>query len=859
MLKLRIPPLPPPPPQFAQSLHINTQVQRLEILLGADDPVVVQLTVDNLVQHQKFENALHILQKVPDDRKTRYLKGLEKHLQNRQSNADTEAAIDVADPVVQAQWVTRLLKAEKWDFAIRRLEKLEKLLTGHPNNEVAALCYLYRGMILAESGVARFNECYPLFAEANRRLDILAKESSDAGKSIAQSRFDAANNCGEYLSRLARYRLSNSSLALGTGDTSVFTDALMAWSLALDMYGKALRIAESSLADQPMFAATARLNLARLYSLRGDIVRTIEQGKEDTGIIAAVVSIEDMSFEKAEELTQQIVNLKLDDDRLNGAAHHLLANIAYRQKDYGRCRNEAAIARKCYVQIGKISSIEFIERLFANTEIADTSAELRHLLISDALSEIQRELIPEDEIGLNRAGFMARRASGKERLIELLIKENRPAEALAILETAKSRSLQDVLSNSTMKELNKASNYFRSVENIIADFPKDTAAVEYFIGRKKCWGFLVLNGQIKAFPIEIRIDNDSSQKLVELVQQSLQQHFAGTEEQRRSGKLWSQTESERLKKGEGFRRKWQDDLYQLRSRLIPDTILAEIREAKPENLLVIPHHVLHYFPFASLVVEKDENKDRQKMPQPRFLLEEDFNIFYAPSLTGWDTIRNRKSESFKDVSAVGISEFANANNLDGVKKDMTNIQTVFGKEKVTLFSENRATKPALEETLKNRGLLLIATHGQNDSAYPLNSFLMLRTEDGNDDYMTAGELFYSTVRSNIVVLSACYSGLAEKSPMPGDDLFGIQRALLRSGAGSVIAGVWDVYDSTGPLIVEGLMKNLAAGKPVAAALAESQREFLKQQRKEGAENPWTHPYFWAVYTLTGNGNVRYEP
>ncbi|MDR2755392.1 MAG: CHAT domain-containing protein [Planctomycetaceae bacterium] len=852
-----------PPSRLIQNFSVNKQIERLQSLLGNNDSIVVQIIVDHLIQYGRYSDACTFLQTIPETQNTPYLKRLSAFLQKRLNNnlTDEPNPIDT-DPVAAADFVYRLLKNEKWTIGSKRLEQLEQLLEKQPNREITARCYLYRGMILAESGVTRFDDCYPLFDTANRLLDVLAKENPSEEKNIAESRFLAANNCGDYLFRLARNRLSNHTLALGTGDHSVFTDVLLEWTLALEMYGKALRLAENFLSAQPVFTATARLNLARLYAFRSDIVRTIEEGKQEQNksLVAGITAIEDISFETATSLVQKVIDQKLTDDQLNGKAHHLLANIAYRQHDFIRCKNEAELARQYYVNTGKISSIEFIERLLGNTEIANPSAELKHLLISDALSEILREQIPEDEIGLNRAGFTARRASGKERLIELLIQENQTTEALAILEAAKARSLQDVLSNSTFREIAETPIRLRTIEEILASIPKNIVTVEYFIGRKKCWGFLIVNGTAEAFPITdaIGIQLVQTQDLVTLIRQCIDQHIAGTEEQRRSGLSQAKIILSRLKQGDGFRRKWQDDLFQLRKQLLPDVVLNKIRTAQPEQILIIPHHILHYLPFASLVTQKDENKDRQQMPQPMFLLDENFDIFYAPSLTSWDMLRRQQSKSFQQITAVGVSEFNGANTLVGVKKDMENIQNVFGKENVNVITENQATKQVLQNVFGNNGLLLVATHGMNDSSYPLNSFLMLRTEDGNDDMITAGEIFYTSVQNDIIVLSACYSGLSEKSPMPGDDLFGIQRALLHRGAGAVIAGSWDVYDLTGTILIHGLMRNLAEGQSIVSALSESQRNFLKEQRaSNGNRNPWTHPYFWAVYTLTGNSNIRY--
>jgi CHAT domain-containing protein len=106
------------------------------------------------------------------------------------------------------------------------------------------------------------------------------------------------------------------------------------------------------------------------------------------------------------------------------------------------------------------------------------------------------------------------------------------------------------------------------------------------------------------------------------------------------------------------------------------------------------------------------------------------------------------------------------------------------------------------------------------------------------------------------VMSACYSGLGDRSPLPGDDLFGLQRAFLHSGARTVVSGLWDVYDGTAPDLMLRLFEGLSAGKPAAAALADSQRTFLKSLRDTQLDEPWLHPYFWAVYTAAGDDRTR---
>jgi len=115
----------------------------------------------------------------------------------------------------------------------------------------------------------------------------------------------------------------------------------------------------------------------------------------------------------------------------------------------------------------------------------------------------------------------------------------------------------------------------------------------------------------------------------------------------------------------------------------------------------------------------------------------------------------------------------------------------------------------------------------------------------------------------LVFMGACHSGIADGSPMPGDDLFGLQRAFLHQGARTVVSSLWVVEDSVSLIITEEMMKRMNEGVPAARAMVESQREylnFLRQQAVEvGGVQNWRrlHPKFWAVYTVIGDDRTGF--
>jgi CHAT domain-containing protein len=314
---------------------------------------------------------------------------------------------------------------------------------------------------------------------------------------------------------------------------------------------------------------------------------------------------------------------------------------------------------------------------------------------------------------------------------------------------------------------------------------------------------------------------------------------------------------QRVLDGLGFDHQWQDTLHGLCRVLVPPAVLTQLDQAR--TLLIVPHHILHYFPFAALVTERDTStRDALEIVKPRFLIDEPFSYNYAPSLIAWDALRQRSDRSIVQADAIGIANLPGAAPLPGVETEIRSLQTAFGASLRTVVTGQSAHKASAFALLKQPGLLLIGTHGQNWPDWPLASELLLYPRGRENGRLTAAELYFSNVDRDLVVLSACYTGLADKSPLPGDDLFGLQRALLQSGARSVVSGQWDIYDGTGPELMHYFFDHLAKGKRAPQALADSQRQFLARLRVSSEPEPWLHPYFWAVFTVAGDDRIRFQ-
>jgi CHAT domain-containing protein len=140
-----------------------------------------------------------------------------------------------------------------------------------------------------------------------------------------------------------------------------------------------------------------------------------------------------------------------------------------------------------------------------------------------------------------------------------------------------------------------------------------------------------------------------------------------------------------------------------------------------------------------------------------------------------------------------------------------------------------------------------ATHGLADSEYPGLSTILLSLFDEQDNpqdgYLRAHEIYNLNLGADLVVLSACQTGLGKE--VKGEGVISLTRGFMYAGAGRVVVSLWSVNDqATAELMETFYRKMLREGKRPAKALQEAQREMWQQQGREA-------PFFWAAFTLQG--------
>ena len=155
----------------------------------------------------------------------------------------------------------------------------------------------------------------------------------------------------------------------------------------------------------------------------------------------------------------------------------------------------------------------------------------------------------------------------------------------------------------------------------------------------------------------------------------------------------------------------------------------------------------------------------------------------------------------------------------------------------------------LSAPLREYRFLHFATHGSFGATEPGGGRLALAQVDPQgrpepNGFLYLADIYELSLRSDLVVLSACESALGKE--VRGEGMMGMTRGFFYAGAERVLVSLWNVSD--GQATVE-LMRHfyrgiLTEGLSPAAALQKAQ-SWVRQQ--EG----WRAPYYWAGFTLQG--------
>jgi CHAT domain-containing protein/tetratricopeptide (TPR) repeat protein len=280
------------------------------------------------------------------------------------------------------------------------------------------------------------------------------------------------------------------------------------------------------------------------------------------------------------------------------------------------------------------------------------------------------------------------------------------------------------------------------------------------------------------------------------------------------------------------------------------------------RLLIVPDGELHNVPFEALLTDGG-GRSYQDLP---YLLRR-HPVAYVQSASVMCTLRDQRhspaQREQKDLIAFGDPVFPGTGGSDTAAGEVPRLPYtgVEVNDIAKLFPPGRADvfvrEDASEERVKLKGLLAgyrfvhFATHGVVNEQRPDVSAVLLSASPSSreDGYLRSSEIFNLQIPADLVVLSACRTGMGKMSP--GEGLIGLTRAFMYAGTPSVVVSLWSVADVSTSVLMQKFYECMTArGLDKAEALRQAKLSLCQG-------STYAHPFYWAPFIIVGDW--KYAP
>lgn len=401
------------------------------------------------------------------------------------------------------------------------------------------------------------------------------------------------------------------------------------------------------------------------------------------------------------------------------------------------------------------------------------------------------------------------------------------------------------------------------IQQLLGD---NSVLLEYALGEERSYLWVVTPTEIQAYTLPPRI---KIERVVEVFRESLMAQ---------GSKLPSE---DTLKYVARRRRAWADypkSALEL-SRMVLGPVLSAIEN---KRLIIVADGALQYVPFAALPIPNESRTSSQTM------LIAKHEIVYEPSASVLaliqaspprlatktlavfaDPVFDASDERVRNIAKAPNNEpTVVSRNFKRALRDAGDIGSVDGAFRLGRLRYSRGEADAivaavppgsflkaidfdasrtrfLNKDLRQFRIVHLATHGIFNTRHPELSGLVFSLVDkrgqAEDGFVRLGDIYNLTLPVDMVVLSACRTGVGKL--VKGEGLVGLTRGFMHAGATRVVASLWEVEDEATAELMKRFYSNMLQKEMTAtAALRQAQLDLMQRRRS---------PYFWAGFILQG--------
>ena len=602
---------------------------------------------------------------------------------------------------------------------------------------------------------------------------------------------------------------------------------------ALSLYQKALGILVPEFSDPdfhanpPLVGISSRTEMLKCLRAKGNLLLNLSDGEAEKRAGYQELSLQ--TYELAISLLDTMENDYRNDSK------------AFWNQEVRPLYNKAV---EVAINLFEISNDEiYLEKAFQFAEKSKAALLKEAIQTSNALksSGIPEEIMQlEKDLKINisfykQKVFKEKQKGPKAKNDQILLWENK----IAI-----NKNRFDSLLLSLEKEYSEYYHlkYARneiSIENIQSELNEDELLVEYVVGEKAIYIFGITQ---KSVVVKTLNDHQDFQNLVELFLNELKDRDLIIE------------------KGLGLSLFTN---YIEKSLSIFNQILKPVWNKTHTRLIIVPDSYLGYLPFEVLLTENyPDNGQIAYGDLPYLFKEQSIRYEYSASLLGRSEKKNNPSYSYlgfapvyheaqetqaRDIiSDCDIPQNGSFANLPNNEDEINQIYELLNGK---VFSNRSAQESEFKSKASESQIVHLAMHGFLNDCDPMYSGLAFsKSQNDEDGFLYAYEIYNLRLNADLAVLSACNTGMGQLNK--GEGIMSLARAFKYAGCPNIVMSLWQADDEITRNIMTSFYKFLKKGIPKDEALTLAKIDFLNQRYK--AKH---HPFYWAPFVLIGDSEA----
>jgi CHAT domain-containing protein len=284
--------------------------------------------------------------------------------------------------------------------------------------------------------------------------------------------------------------------------------------------------------------------------------------------------------------------------------------------------------------------------------------------------------------------------------------------------------------------------------------------------------------------------------------------------------------------------------YKKTARALYDQLFSFKLPGDINKLIIIPAGRMATIPFESLISSDIDINTTSFSAIPYLIKDFAFSYLYAASLFLNPHVEMPPNQT---ISLFAPVEFKGRrlSTLPGTATEVNDISNLFAgsSSDVSIFLEDKATVSEVKSLAVTQSKYLhFATHGIVDELRPERSQICLATGQDDMGSLFSGDIYSLNLSADLVVLSACETGLGKISK--GEGIIGLTRALIYAGSNNLVVSLWRVGDASTSLLMTDFYRSMLQNNSYSAALRNAKLGMIKSAE-------YSSPYYWAPFVLIG--------